>query len=232
MKRKRISKRVLYITLSVMIISVFTLTIAYAVLSTTLNITGSAEISGSSWGITLSKHDYLGSSGASPELIEILKNQYGYKVWYNGGAMGDADLIKEPTISGTTINDLQISLTKPTDFIVFYYNVTNNGSIPAKVESIVKNTPSFSSSTNNTSDIELISNYLLSETTLYSGTDFTQDEVIDVDYVLCPGETIYLEFAAAIDETATAVSSSNVTVSNLGGTINFVQADKSSCSNS
>lgn len=39
---------------------------------------------------------------------------------------------------------------------------------------------------------------------------------------------VFSEFA--VD--ATAVTSSNVTISNVGATFNFVQADKSTCSNS
>ena len=95
MKKKRISKRVLYVILSVMIISVFTLTIAYAVLSTTLNITGSAEISGSSWNIILNKYDYLSGSTLTDEQLEYILDVYGWKIYYNGIAYGDAELINK-----------------------------------------------------------------------------------------------------------------------------------------
>ena len=101
-----------------MIISVFTLTIAYAVLSTTLNITGSAEISGSSWNITVNKYDF------SSDFTEDEIND-GWKYYYNGFAVGDAELIKEPTISGTTISNMQISFTKPGDLITY----AKNGSV-------------------------------------------------------------------------------------------------------
>ena len=158
-----------------MIISVFTLTIAYAVLSTTLNITGSAEISGSSWNIILNKYDYLSGSTLTDEQLEYILDVYGGKIYYNGIAYGDAELIKEPTISGTTISDIKTSLTKPGDAIVFYYTVTNNGTIPAKVESIVQNSPVFSSSTNNASDIELVSNNWFSEIAIYPNDDFSID---------------------------------------------------------
>ena len=208
-----------------MIISVFTLTIAYAVLSTTLNITGSAEISGSSWNITVNKYDF------SSDFTEDEIND-GWKYYYNGFAVGDAELIKEPTISGTTISNMQISFTKPGDLITLTYEVTNNGTIPAKIESIIQNTPSFSSSTNNASDLELISNNFLSEFALLPEDNFNWVDKLDTGYVLCPGETIYLDYSALFDDNATAVSSSNITISNLGGSINFVQADKSTCSSS
>lgn len=52
-KRKRIKK--LYTILSVVIISICTLTIVYSILSSTLTISGSSEISGSSWNISINK---------------------------------------------------------------------------------------------------------------------------------------------------------------------------------
>ena len=229
MKKKRINKKHLYIILSVIIISVFSLTIAYAVLSSTLTISGSSEVSGSSWNITVSEYDIIGNSNIPEEQIRAEAEFLGWKLYYNGFAIGDAELIKEPVISETTLNDIKLSLVKPGDGIALYYNVTNNGTIPAKVESIVQNTPSFSSSTNNLSDIELISNTWFSEITLFPNTNFDLNEKINTDYILCPGETIYLEFAGMIEQDATAVSSSNITISNLGGTINFVQTDKNTC---
>ena len=46
-------RKTLYLVLAIVIISVFTLSIAYAVLSTTLNIIGSTEITASNWDIHL-----------------------------------------------------------------------------------------------------------------------------------------------------------------------------------
>ena len=227
MKRKRTNKKALYICLCVVVILVLTLTIAYAVLSSTLTISGTTEISSSSWNITIDKLDFWNDGPLAGNEL------YCDKTYYNGLAIGDAELIKEPNISGTTISDLQISLTKAQDVIGLYYTVTNNGTIPAKIESIIQSTPTFTSSTNNASDIELISNNWFSAINLYNiDSNFDWSDVLDVGYVLCPGEMIYFEFYGEIKYDATSVSSSDITVSNLGGTINFVQADKSVCSSS
>ena len=226
-------RKTLFVVLGLMIVSVSTLTIAYAVLSSTLIISGSAEIGGSSWGITVSKFDVRGNSNMSDEEIDNFAAMNGFKIYDNGMATGDAELIKEATISGTTISGLQISLVKPGYMVNLYYTVTNNGTIPAEIESIILNTPSFSSSTNNTNDIELIANNWSSDMGLFRNSLFSNDARLDVGDILCPGDTIYFGFNSKIEEyTATAVSSSDITVSNLGGTVNFVQADKSTCSNS
>ena len=49
-----INRKVLSLTFCIILILVFTLTIAYAALSTTLNIIGNAEISDASWNIKFS----------------------------------------------------------------------------------------------------------------------------------------------------------------------------------
>lgn len=47
------NRKSLYLILTAIIISVFTLSIAYAILSVTLNITGAAEVVASNWDIHL-----------------------------------------------------------------------------------------------------------------------------------------------------------------------------------
>ena len=46
-------RKTLYIILSIVMVSVLTLTVVYAALSTTLNINGNAEVSAASWDIYL-----------------------------------------------------------------------------------------------------------------------------------------------------------------------------------
>ena len=227
MKRKRISKKMLYTILGVLTIFVSTLTVAYSVLSATLNITGRAAVTNSSWNITVSKRDVLESVGYSEEELERILSFLDGKRIYNGIVLKSAELIKEPTISGTTISDLKIAFNKPGDVLALMYNVTNNGTIPAKIESIVQNTPSFSSSINNEYDIELISSAFSYDNNL----EKTDGEDINEGYILCPGETIILWFTALYDEDATEVPSGDVTISNLGGTVNFVQTNKNACVN-
>lgn len=228
MKRKRISKKKLYTILGVLIIFVSTLTVAYSVLSTTLNISGSSKISGSNWNIIVEKYDFR--KNLSTEDLNFMISE-GIKIYNNGFASGAAELIKEPTISGTTISDIQVSLIKPDDSIFLFYTVTNNGSIPARIDSIVQNTPSFSSATNNASDLAFISENLSSEFALLPDESFNWLNKLSEGYVLCPGETIYIDFVVNFDNEATKVSSSNITVSNLGGTVNFVQTNKNACVN-
>ena len=224
MKKRRINKRILYIILSIIIISVFTLTIAYAVLSTSLNITGSAEISGSSWGLTISEVDI---TNVLPEYMTNYYSNNGAKIQGNEIVFGDAQIIKKPTIIETSSTDGSYSLTKPGDGVFLSYVLTNNGSIPAKLDLADYIEPNITSSTNNTVDIEWVNENL-------SGGILIFKSIMDDDYftegnILCPGNSIHLLIILGINENATSVPSSTLTIENIGMILNFVQADQNEC---
>lgn len=100
------SKKFLMIVLGVLLLSVFGLSIAYAILNVTLNISGSAKVTSADWDISI-------------ENVSIVTE-------------GSASVLKEPVIDGTEIKDFNVSLTKPGDAIYITFYVTNNGSIDAK----------------------------------------------------------------------------------------------------
>lgn len=100
------SKKFLMIVLGVLLLSVFGLSIAYAILNVTLNISGSAKVTSADWDISI-------------ENVSIVTE-------------GSASVLKQPVIDGTEIKDFNVSLTKPGDAIFITFYVTNNGSIDAK----------------------------------------------------------------------------------------------------
>ena len=53
MRRLDINRKTLYIILCIVLVSAFSLTIAYAALSVTLNITGNAQVVASNWDVHL-----------------------------------------------------------------------------------------------------------------------------------------------------------------------------------
>ena len=104
-------RRILYIVLCFAIISVFTLTIAYAALSVTLNITGNAEIKESSWDVYL----------------------------YDPSITSGSATTEYPSLSeGATKASFSTILSKPGDFYEFTIYVRNDGSIDAMIDSISK----------------------------------------------------------------------------------------------
>ena len=104
-----INRKVLSLTLCIILISVFTLTIAYAALSVTLNIVGSAEISDASWNIKFSN-------------IKV----------------NSASVSISPKITNNTTLTFSANLENPGDFYKFTVDIVNDGSIDAMIDSIIK----------------------------------------------------------------------------------------------
>ena len=104
-------KKMLYMVLGVLMVSVLTLTMAYAALVTTLNISGYAQVNSSDWDIHLANVKLKDGSATTTV----------------------------PTI--TTGNSLSFSttLSKPGDYFEFTVDVVNNGGIDAMIENVVKN---------------------------------------------------------------------------------------------
>ena len=108
-------RKTLYMILSIVLISIFSLTIVYAALSVTLNITGSTEVTASNWNIHL----------ANPEV--------------KSGSVNS----NVPTISGNNLS-FSVNLATPGDYYEFTVDVVNGGSIDAMIDSVVK-TPELTS---------------------------------------------------------------------------------------
>ena len=113
----RTDRKNLYMVLSIVIISVLTLTVVYAALSTTLNITGNAEVTAASWDIYLNNIKLNSSSATTTS----------------------------PTISNKTTASFSTTLTEPGDFYEFTVDVINNGTIDAMIDSVTK-TPTVTTS--------------------------------------------------------------------------------------
>ena len=103
-------RKTLYMILSIVLISIFSLTIVYAALSTTLNINGNAEVSSASWDIHLANVQ-LNSRSATTTA---------------------------PTITNSTTATFSTTLSKPGDFYEFTIDVVNDGSIDAMVDGVTK----------------------------------------------------------------------------------------------
>ena len=104
------NRKLLYIMFIIALISVSTLTIVYAALNVTLNITGTADIIASSWDVHLDN-------------VKVT----------SGSVSGT-----EPTITGGTTATFSTSLTTPGDFYEFTIDVVNDGTIDAMIDGVSK----------------------------------------------------------------------------------------------
>ena len=106
MKRNNKNYIIVLVLLLIVVIS-----IGYAVLNTTLNITGKSSISKNTWDVHFDN-------------IKV--------------TTGSVEAVKVPTIENNTTVDFETQLNLPGDYYEFTVDVVNNGTIDAMIESITK----------------------------------------------------------------------------------------------
>ena len=109
-------RKVLYMILGIIFISVFTLTVAYAALNAVLDISGSAQVSSAEWDVHFDN-------------VKVI----------NGSVSGD-----DPRITSPITATFSTVLNMPGEFYEFTIDVVNDGSIDAMIENITK-TPTLTS---------------------------------------------------------------------------------------
>ena len=224
MKRKKINRRQLIHTFIFALFCVFGLTIAYAALSTTLNISGSASVNSSEWDIVIEKYSIEELYGVNYEqLCSSGTNICGD----NYLLIGNAKVDKAPMLTNTTIKDFSFSATIPGDGVLFIYKVINKGTIPAKLESINNYTPVYTSTIGNDNDVLWAKNNTVFIVSL--GTDTDTGEALSEGDILCPGEVNYIMLGFIIDENSTTIPSSAIEISNGGADYVFTQTELNSC---
>ena len=216
-KKRKIDRKHLIHTFVFALFCVFGLTVAYAALSTTLNISGSASVNSSEW-------SFLVEETATSVIESQVGDSYAGVVKDNYASVGKAELSSKGIISGTAINNIGYSFTTPGDELCVFYDFTNTGSIPAILTSYVLSTPTITSSTNNSDDVAWGNSYFM----FYPGL-IKNGSVMGVDSIFCPGEKATVMICGVVDSGATTVPSSTLTVSNLNADFVFTQGDVNIC---
>ena len=103
------TRKIKIISLCALLVAVLGLTVAFAALSQTLTIKGSAAVNAASWDIHFEK-----TSGKETEV------------------KGTATFT-EPTLSGTKIENFSATLTKPGDSVTYYFDIVNKGTVDAVI---------------------------------------------------------------------------------------------------
>ena len=105
------TRKVKIISLIVLVVMILCLTVAFAALSQTLTINGSAAVNAASWDI------HFENLTLSEKTVT-------------------AEVSGTPQLTGTVISGINVSLNKPGDKIVYEFDLVNNGSIEAKLTNI------------------------------------------------------------------------------------------------
>lgn len=219
--RKLKSRKVLRFTLVFVFIAISAMTVAYATLSSTLTISGSAEFKDASWEIEVEEFSY--PTDEVPPGITVDGNTV---------LSGSAKILSKPVLSGTSITNFNIEIGALGDQAVMYYTVTNNGEIPAMLDSVVWNEPTFYSESNNQDDIVLVMNNFFYSVVMGYCDEENPCQFIDVEDIICPGTTVQLFVALGFDSDAPRVPYNKLVLSDFGMDLKLVAVDQNLCDGS
>lgn len=218
-------RKIKVLSVVALIVATLGLTIAFAALSQTLTINGTASVNSASWDIHFESLN--GSDEVSAELSRIPNE------WSNLGAY---PLTFENDKTTASVN--LAAFGRPGDTIEYKFKIVNNGTVDAIISDITKNTPEFGTNiegdspetgsvvgTPDEEDIEFFNNYFIYKLTYTeTGTEVSKDDVINA------GEEKNVTLTIGIDEAAPELpgSTNNETdpplfVGNLGVKIIYVQ---------
>ena len=209
------TRQIKIISLCALLVAVLGLTVAFASLSQTLTINGSAAVDAASWDIHFEK-----TSGKETEV--------------KGAAR-----FTEPTLNGTTIENFSTTLTKPGDSVTYYFDIVNNGTVDAVVSSYdfplairecLKNNNAYSYCMNFDSNDDGVvdgSDYAMYLTMFTSGLRYADtDNGIGAEDVINAGETKHMKLFFEYKDTATELPKNNLTLTSKNPiTITYEQKD-------
>ena len=222
MEKERKIKVLSVITL---VVAILGLTIAFAALSQTLTINGTASVDAASWNVHFESLD--GADEVSAELSRT-PNEWSN---FSGSALTFGNDKTTASVNMTVFG-------RPGDTIEYNFKIVNNGTVDAIISDVTKNTPEFGTNTEGDSpetgsivgtpdeeDIEFFNNYFIYKLTYTeTGTEVSKDDVINA------GEEKNVTLTIGIDEAAPELPGSTnneadppLFVGNLGVKIIYVQ---------
>ena len=189
------------ILLGVLVVGLITMTIAYASLSQRLNINGSAAVNGASnWDV---------------KFTEVTTG----KITKTGYAAVDTTATLVQT-GATQVLTPQVTFKAPGDSVTFKFNVTNAGSINAKISSFTTITIGdvTSSSSSDSSNLSTFKNQISASLTYADGT------AIAVNDTLNAGQTKNLKLVLTFSSSATTLPVGTLTIPLVQSTMVYSQA--------
>ena len=218
-------RKIKILSVIALIVAILGLTVAFASLSQTLTINGTASVDSASWNIHFESLD--GSNEVSPELSRTpndYSNFAGYPLTFENDK--------------TTAFITMAVFGRPGDIIEYKFKIVNTGTVDAIISDITKNTPELGTNVEGDSpetgsvigtpdekDIEFFNNYFIYKLTYTeTGTEVSKNDLIGV------GEEKNVTLTIGIDAAAPELPGSayNETdpplyVGNLGVKIIYVQ---------
>ena len=203
MEKQRTTK---VVALSALIVAIVSITVAFAAMSTTLTINGTGVMQTASWDIRF-----------VPATL-------------TSATTGSASITTAPTLTETTLGTFAIVLTRPGDSIVYTFDVTNDGTIDARIGTLLQNGIAVTTAANTnavctglaldpadaTADAALVCGNL-TYTLVYTATGVP----VMLNDTLTAGQTRNLTLRIAY--TGTTLPTDDVQITGLGLSITYVQ---------
>lgn len=190
------------IILGSLIVGMITMTVAYAVLTQTLNINNNTGvIKKSSWSVLFTE-----------------KSAGNKAVAYPAGSATTAVVNTQPTLSATTISGLKATLQVPGDRVEYVFNVENQGDINAILKTFTITKPTCTSTDTNAQSI--CNNYLT-----YSLVYTSNSQAVAANDTLDASAKKEIKLTLELKDTipATSLPKADINVSNLTATFNYQQ---------
>lgn len=197
MEKQRSTK---IIAIAALIVAITGISVAFAAMSTTLNINGTAEMNTAEWDIHF-------------ENLTVETS------------LGEAGFQTAPTIQSlTTIGNYEAKVTKPGDQVSFTFDVINAGSIDAKLDQLLINsvaggTPTCTGkdATTGVSDATIVCGNLT-----YSLTYVSDDTNVAANNTLAKGTTKRMR--VTLKYTGSTLPANDVEITGLGITLTYAQS--------
>ena len=183
-----------FMVLGGLLLSVFAVGVAFAALSTTLQINGTATMDTAVWDI---KFENL----SAPVLTK------------------DASVTSAPTLTDTALSGFDVVVTKPGDSITYTFDVTNAGDLEAEIGTFTKaaNQTCVSAVANVSDETLVCSEITYTLTYTVGGAPVAQNDT------LASGETKNLTLYLTYNDSATELPTANVAISGLEITMIYVE---------
>ncbi len=127
-------RKVKVLSLIALVVAILGLTVAFAALSETLTIKGTAKVDAATWDIHFENLTCEDANLLGVDDPEDCSNYFHDDYFYVEEGAGKAN--ENPTINGASIEDIDVTITKPNDLVVYYFTVVNAGDIDAKIDSV------------------------------------------------------------------------------------------------
>ena len=185
-------REVKIIAIVALLVAVVGLSVAYAALSTSLSISGTATVNSATWQVKFVEGSWTNTGDAS--------------------ATG-------PTFGVTSLTNIAVTLVKPGDKAVYNFQVTNSGSIPAKLSenTVINKTLTCTGGASDDENTTTCGNIVYTLT-------YKDGSEIRAGDTLANGTTKDLTLTVEFKSTAAEVPSQAVTVNGISATLEYVQA--------